>query len=80
MGHYVDDQKIFYDLLKNKHPNLPFIMLGHSFGAVIILNFLKTHEKLIKGAILSALGMKLAVKSSGLMKLLAKIFSKIFPR
>ncbi|MHA1328173.1 MAG: lysophospholipase [Promethearchaeota archaeon] len=80
MEQYVEDQKIFYDLLKEKYPNLPFLMLGHSFGAVIILNFLERHESLIRGAILSALGTKLAIKSSGLMKMLAKIFSKIAPK
>ncbi|MCL2567706.1 MAG: lysophospholipase [Alphaproteobacteria bacterium] len=37
----VDDEVIFTNLLKKKHPNLPFFLLGHSMGSFILQKYLQ---------------------------------------
>lgn len=53
---YVDDAKIFHDLIRAQHPNLPIFLLGHSMGSFIAPHFVKKFEHLLKGLILSGTG------------------------
>lgn len=53
---YVEDAKIFYDFIRNQHPDLPIFLLGHSMGSFIAPHFVKKYESLLKGLILSGTG------------------------
>jgi len=77
---YLEDEKIFYDLIKELHSNLPIFMLGHSLGSFIAIYFTKKHEHLLDGLILSGTGTDPGKETSGFLKLLAKAFSKIAPK
>ncbi|MHA2283806.1 MAG: alpha/beta hydrolase [Promethearchaeota archaeon] len=81
MDQYVEDEKFFYDVVKEKYPNLPIFMLGHSMGAGITVNFANKYENLLKGIILSGAGTKYGGDEvSRLVKSLAKIMSNIAPK
>ena len=41
---YIEDEKLFYDIIKEQHPDLPIFMLGHSLGSFIAIYFTKKHE------------------------------------
>ena len=58
---FIEDQKIFFDLIREKEPNLPHFILGHSMGSTIAEQFVATHPELeaIKGLILSGVGIKI---------------------
>lgn len=77
---YIEDEKLFYDLIKEQRPNLPIFMLGHSLGSFIAIYFTKKYENLLHGLILSGTGTDPGKETSGFLKLLAKGFSKIAPK
>ncbi|MFX1303997.1 MAG: alpha/beta hydrolase [Promethearchaeota archaeon] len=77
---YIEDEKLFYDLIKEQHPNLPIFMLGHSLGSFIAIYFTEKYEKFLHGLILSGTGTDPGKETSGFLKLLAKGFSKIAPK
>jgi acylglycerol lipase len=77
---FVEDEKIFYDLIKENHSNLPIFMLGHSLGSFIAIYFTKKYEHLLNGLILSGTGTKPGKETSGFLKLIVKAFSKLTPK
>jgi alpha-beta hydrolase superfamily lysophospholipase len=81
MDQYVEDERLFYDLVKEKYPNLPIFMLGHSMGSAITGYFAKKYGSLLQGIILSGTGRKYGGDElSKLVKSAAKIMSKIVPK
>ncbi len=79
LDQYIEDQKLLYDVIKEKHQNLPIFLLGHSMGSLIALYFTKKYENLLSGLILSGAGTSTGGEVSGLLKFMAKLFSKIAP-
>lgn len=77
---FIEDEKIFYDLIKEKQPSLPIFMLGHSLGSFIAIYFAKKYEPLLKGLILSGTGTSPGKETSAFLKLLSRLFSKIAPK
>jgi alpha-beta hydrolase superfamily lysophospholipase len=77
---FIEDEKLFYDLIKEKHSDLPIFMLGHSLGSFIAIYFTKKYEHLLDGLILSGTGTSPGTETSGFLKLIAKTFSKIAPK
>ncbi len=77
---YIEDEKLFYDLIKKQYPNLSIFMLGHSLGSFIAIYFTRKYEDLLHGLILSGTGTDPGKETSGFLKLLAKGFSKIAPK
>jgi alpha-beta hydrolase superfamily lysophospholipase len=77
---YIEDEKFFYDIIKEHHPNVPIFMLGHSLGSFIALYFVKKYEPLLSGLILSGTGTSPGKETSGLLVVLAKVFSKVAPK
>ncbi len=79
LDQYIEDQKLLYDIIKEKHQNLPIFLLGHSMGSLIALYFTKKYENLLSGLILSGAGTSTGGEVSGFLKFMAKLFSKIAP-
>ena len=77
---FIEDEKIFYETIKEQYPNLPIFMLGHSLGSFIALFFTEKYENLLNGLILSGTGTNPGKETSGFLKVIAKIFSKIAPK
>ena len=78
--HFIEDEKIFSEIIKEQYPNLPLYMLGHSLGSFIAIYFTRKYETLLDGLILSGTGTDPGQETSGFLKLLAKAFSKIAPK
>ncbi|MCK4281122.1 MAG: lysophospholipase [Candidatus Lokiarchaeota archaeon] len=76
---YIEDQKLLYNNIKERYPNLPIFMLGHSMGSLIAMYFTKKYENFLAGLILSGTGISTGGEVSGLLKFMAKLFSKIAP-
>ncbi|MFX1595780.1 MAG: alpha/beta hydrolase [Promethearchaeota archaeon] len=77
---FIEDEKIFCDLIKEKHTALPIFMLGHSLGSYIAIYFTEKYEHLLKGLILSGTGTSPGKETSRFLKLLVKGFAKITPK
>lgn len=82
---YVKDYSIFIDLILSmkEFENLPIILLGHSMGGLIQLNYLTTHklnENRIKAQILSSPLLGLTVKVPQIKDMAARLAHKIYPQ
>lgn len=77
---YIEDEKKLYDLIKDKHHNLPIFMLGHSMGSMIALVFTKKYEPLLRGLILSGTGTGAGESISKTLKVIVKVLAKITPK
>ena len=78
---FIEDQKIFFDLIEEKESNLPHFILGHSMGATIVEFFAVNYQESldIRGIVLSGVGLKIrAIK--GAKKGLAKFLGAITPK
>lgn len=71
---YIEDQKIFFDLIAKKEPNLPHFLLGHSMGSTMAELYVVTHPDNIKGLVLSGTAVQLAAVR-GFMKALASFLT-----
>ncbi|MFX1453373.1 MAG: alpha/beta hydrolase, partial [Promethearchaeota archaeon] len=54
--YFVDDQKTFFELIKEKESDLPIFLLGHSMGALVSIFFASKYQDQLKGLILSGAG------------------------
>jgi len=76
---YIEDQKIFFDLISQKEPNLPHFIVGHSMGSTIGELYAVTYPDKIKGLVLS--GVALQVGSvRGIRKAIASFMALIGPK
>jgi len=80
MDQLVEDEKKFYDLIKNKHSNLKIFMLGHSVGSGIAMYFTRKYESLLAGLILSGPAKYFGGEAGKLKRAFAKQMSKTFPK
>ncbi|MFX1337204.1 MAG: alpha/beta hydrolase [Promethearchaeota archaeon] len=80
MDQYVEDEKKFYDMIKQKHSNLKIFMLGHSMGSGIAMYFTKKYGNLLAGLILSGTAKYFGGEAGKVKKIFAKKMSKTFPK
>ncbi|MHA1264899.1 MAG: lysophospholipase [Candidatus Helarchaeota archaeon] len=76
---FVEDEKIFFDLIKEKEPNIPHFVLGHSMGSVIAELFAVKYPEGIQGLVLSGAATRNKTLS-GIMKAFAKFLGAIAPK
>lgn len=76
---YIYDMKIFVNMIKDKHPGKPVIMLGHSMGGVLALKYALTHAEDLDALILSSPGLVPAIKVPAWKKNLAVFLSSRIP-
>ncbi len=76
---YIYDLKIFVNMIKDKHPNKPIIMIGHSMGGVLALKYALTHAEDLDALILSSPGLVPAIKVPAWKKNLAIFLSSRIP-
>ena len=79
---YAQDVKALLKLAKSRHPDLPCVMLGHSMGGLIALNYTLDHPDSIDGAIISspALGTHPDFQPPFALKMMVKVLSRLAPR
>ncbi len=76
---YVEDERRLLDIITEKHPNLPIIMVGYSLGAAITFAFARKYQdqNLLQGIVL--VGIPSSVKISIFLRFLAKFLSILRP-
>jgi alpha-beta hydrolase superfamily lysophospholipase len=80
MDQIVEDEKKFYDLIKERNPNSKIFMLGHSMGSGIAIFFANKYEENIAGMILSGAGKYFGGESGKLKRTFAKKMSSSMPK
>jgi len=78
---YVEDQKTFFELIKENEPNRPIFLLGHSMGAIIAQLYAVMYPEDLKGLVLSGAGTRLGgTGNSTFLRGVTKFLSKIIPK
>jgi alpha-beta hydrolase superfamily lysophospholipase len=76
---FIEDQKIFYDLIREKEQDIPIFLLGSSMGSFIATILAATYLKDIDGLVLSSTGTKLG-GFNFFTKIVARFLALIIPK
>jgi acylglycerol lipase len=78
---YAEDVKAMLSLAKQRHHELPVVLLGHSMGGLISLTYALNHPQEMDGLLLSSplLGVHEDGRPPALLKLLARLLASIKP-
>jgi acylglycerol lipase len=76
---YLYDLKLFINFVREQHPVIPLILLGHSMGGAIACRYALTYQEDIDGLALSSAGLILAAKVPAWKISLGKFFSRHIP-
>ena len=79
-GHFLDDLKTFFDMVRGWHPDLKIFLLGHSMGGAVSIAYALRHQDELEGLILSGAAIKAGEDISPLLLLVGKILSVILPK
>lgn len=78
-GDYRGDLEIFLARVGDMFPRVPFFLLGHSMGTLVVLDYLQGYSPALKGAILSGTALDPADAAPPVQVFLAKALSRIYP-
>ena len=76
---FINDTKLFFDLIVSENKSIPVFLLGHSMGSLIAVQFANRYESLLQGLILSGSGNKTGGGVSPLLVSAVKLLSVIVP-
>lgn len=77
---YIDDIKIFFDIIHRKYADRKIFLVGHSMGATIAVAYAVQHQRDLAGLIVSGVVLKLGSSISPVLKPVAPLISKLFPK
>jgi len=77
---YVEDAKIFFNIIRKAHPGARYFILGHSMGSSIAIRFLISSQSLLSGAVLSGFGNNVGGDVNAVLKALSAVGSMLFPK
>ena len=79
---YAEDVKAMLSLAKQRHHELPVVLLGHSMGGLISLTYALNHPAELDGLMLSSplLGVHPDARPPAILKILARLLASIKPR
>ncbi len=77
---YLDDLRIFLDIVRNEHSNTKIFLVGHSVGGTIATAYAVNHQSELAGLILSAPTLKVGSSVSRLDIVIAQVLSVLLPK
>ncbi len=77
---YIDDLKVFYEIVRGNHKNLKIFMVGHSMGGTIAVVYAVKYQEGIAGLILSGALLKPGATVTPIQIRLARIISSLAPK
>ncbi len=77
---YRQDLKKMVDHFGEQSGDLPLFIFGHSFGSLIVLDYILRNPEGLSGAIISASALQPVDVASEFQKVAARFLSKLFPR
>jgi alpha-beta hydrolase superfamily lysophospholipase len=77
---FIDDERQFsLEVIKAQYSNTPYVVLGHSMGSLIALNYAEQYPDSLKALVLSGTGSQPGTDIPKLLIALTKVLSKILP-
>jgi len=77
---YIFDLKIFMNMIREAHSDLPVIMLGHSLGGAIACRYSLTYQNDLKGIVLSSPALSIHTGTSVITRAAAPVLSVFTPK
>jgi len=77
---YVNDVKIFFDIVHQKYGDRKIFLLGHSMGSAIAIAYTAQHQAELAGLIMSGATLKPGASIPAVLKVVVRVISKLFPR
>ncbi len=77
---YLDDLHGFLALLRDEHPGLPLVLIGHSMGGLISLAYLVERKPALSAAVISGPALAVDGATSTLRAALARILGRLAPK
>ena len=72
--------KTYFDFIREKQPDTPIFLIGHSMGGLIGAAYLLEHQNDLSGAVLSGPAIKIPENISQIAIIAGKIFSVLMPK
>lgn len=77
---FINDEKQLADeVIKQKCPGIPYLVLGHSMGSLIAMNYVEQFPEGIKALVLSGTGARPGPAVPAILVYLTKLLSKLLP-
>ena len=77
---YVDDLKIFSDMVHSKQSDRKIFLTGHSMGSTIALAYVVQHQRDLAGLIISGTALKPGSSIPTVLKAVVRLISLLFPK
>jgi alpha-beta hydrolase superfamily lysophospholipase len=77
---YIDDIKIFFDIVHQRHGDRKIFLVGHSMGATIAIAYAVQHQRDLAGLIVSGVSLKPGSSISPVLKRVVRLISFLFPK
>lgn len=77
---YLDDLDTLLQRIAAEQPGRPLFLLGHSMGGAVVTRFVLRRRPPISGLILSAAALRIAGNVFPVLRKLARLFSRLWPR
>jgi acylglycerol lipase len=77
---YVDDLKIFFDIVHSKQSDQKIFLTGHSMGSIIALAYVVQHQRDLAGLIISGTALKPGSSIPTVLKAVVRLISLLFPK
>ena len=74
-----EDISLVLGTVKERFPNVPTFLYGHSFGGQLVLNYCLHHQPEIEGAVVTGPWLRLEKKIDSLKLFTARIMSRLWP-
>jgi alpha-beta hydrolase superfamily lysophospholipase len=79
-SYYLDDLKIFYNIVREENKNAKVFLVGHSMGSTIAIAYAIEHQSELNGLIASGTTLKAGASINQATILMAKILSILAPK
>ncbi|MBI4304012.1 MAG: lysophospholipase [Chloroflexi bacterium] len=76
---YLDDLKVFWDIVRGEYSNTKIFLVGHSVGGTIATAYAVNHQSELAGLILSAPALKVGSSVSRPSMVMARVLSALLP-
>ena len=77
---YTDTLGALLSLAREAHPDIPFVLFGHSMGGLIAADFLLQHQSEFVAAVLTGAAIQSPQQPSGIVLFINRVIASVMPR
>jgi len=77
---YLDDLELMLRFVRERHPELPVFLVGHSMGGLVVASFARERGPEVAGAVTSGAALRLSDGVSGAKIFAVRVLSRLFRR